>query len=176
MSNQPRAITHVGLSVPDIDAAVVWYRDVLGFRVLAYPTDVDRRDPIAVDVFGDRFERMKIAHLASGNGCALELFEFLTPAAESPANNFAYWVGGFFHICVVDPDVSACARRIEDTGGKIRGSRTWTIFEAQRPHAPDPYQTIYCEDPFGNILELSSHSHEHIFSNSQPFALTPVGG
>ena len=166
MTQFSRPITHVGLSVADIYAAVEWYRDVLGFRVLAMPTGVDWTDPIAVDVFGPRFKSMRIAHLASGNGCALELFQFVDPPAQAPRDNFAYWVGGFFHICLVDPDVTALAKRIENTGGKIRGSRAWTMFSDQRRNALDPYLTIYCEDPFGNVLELFSHSHEQVVANS----------
>jgi catechol 2,3-dioxygenase-like lactoylglutathione lyase family enzyme len=161
-----RAITHVGLTVPDIHGAVAWYRDVLGFRVLAAPSRVDRSDPIAADVFGERFEDMWIAHLASGNGCALELFEFVEPPTVAPADNFTYWVGGFFHICVVDADVEGLARRIADAGGKVRSSRAWEMFPETRHGQRDPYLTMYCEDPYGNLLELYSHSHEQVFANS----------
>ena len=34
-----RALDHVGISVPDIDAAVAWYRDVLGCYVLMEPIE-----------------------------------------------------------------------------------------------------------------------------------------
>ncbi len=166
MTVQSRAITHVGLSVPDIQGAVAWYRDVLGFRLLAGPSEVDRSDPIAVDVFGPRFRHMWIAHLASGNGCALELFEFVDPAARAPADNFEYWVGGFFHICIVDADVPGLARRIADSGGRVRSSRPWEMFAELRGKRDDPYMTMYCEDPYGNILELYSHSHEQVYANS----------
>src|ERR1700693_747320 len=47
-----RPITHVGLSVPDINAAVAWYHEVLGFRILVHPVEVDRTDEMSVDVFG----------------------------------------------------------------------------------------------------------------------------
>jgi catechol 2,3-dioxygenase-like lactoylglutathione lyase family enzyme len=161
----PRAITHVGLSVPDIHAAVQWYCSVLGFRTLSPPMDVDRSDPIAADVFGERFQRMRIAHLASGNGCALELFEFVDPPAEPPRDNFAYWEIGFFHICVTDPNVAELAAQIDATGGKIRGSRVWEMVTGTTGSS-EHYLTIYCEDPFGNIIEILSHSHEHTFANT----------
>jgi catechol 2,3-dioxygenase-like lactoylglutathione lyase family enzyme len=173
MAGGPRPITHVGLSVPDIHAAVEWYRDVLGFRVLVAPSEIGREDPMAVDVFGPRFQRMLMAHLASGNGCALELFQFIDPPAEAPAENFTYWVGGFFHICVVDPDVAGLAKRIEATGGRIRASRIWEEFERERAGADEPYLSVYCEDPFGNIIELFSHSHETVFANSSYFTPPP---
>lgn len=163
---QPRAITHVGLTVPDIQGAVAWYREVLGFRVIAGPSEVDRSEPIAVDVFGPRFRRMWIAHLASGNGCALELFQFVDPPVQPPADNFEYWRGGFFHICVVDADIEALARRIDAAGGRVRSSKAWEMFADSRPKGRDPYLTMYCEDPYGNIIELFSHSHEQVLSNS----------
>ncbi|CAH0135212.1 hypothetical protein SRABI96_00339 [Peribacillus sp. Bi96] len=31
-------ITHIGLSVPDLDAAIKWYEQVLGFKLLAGPS------------------------------------------------------------------------------------------------------------------------------------------
>ena len=163
---QPRAITHVGLSVPDIHGAVAWYREVLGFRLLAAPSEVDRNEPIAADVFGPRFQRMWIAHLASANGCALELFQFIDPAPQPPADNFEYWRGGFFHICVVDPDIAGLARSIAQSGGRVRSSRPWEMFADRRPAGHEPYLTMYCEDPYGNIIELFSHSHEQVLSNS----------
>jgi catechol 2,3-dioxygenase-like lactoylglutathione lyase family enzyme len=154
--------------VPDIGAAVQWYVEVLGFRVLVGPGMVDRTNPVAVDVFGEQFKRAEIAHLASGNGCALELFQFVDPPGQIPEDNFAYWIGGFFHICLVDPDVAGLARRIEESGGKIRGSGVWENFAEERRGASDPYLMVYCEDPFGNILEIFSHSHEQVFANSAP--------
>ena len=35
------AITHVGLAVPDLDAAIKWYEQVLGFKLLAGPYSFD---------------------------------------------------------------------------------------------------------------------------------------
>jgi catechol 2,3-dioxygenase-like lactoylglutathione lyase family enzyme len=158
------AITHVGLSVPDIHAAVDWYCSVLGFRVLAAPTRVDRSDPIAADVFGERFRLMYIAQLSSGEGCGLELFQFVEPRAKRPPESFTYWVGGFFHICVVAPDVAALAAQIAQRGGRIRGSRIWEMFADERAGTDPAYLTIYCEDPFGNIIELFSHEHHEVYA------------
>jgi catechol 2,3-dioxygenase-like lactoylglutathione lyase family enzyme len=163
-----RAITHVGLTVPDIHGAVAWYGRVLGFRVLAQPALVDRGDPIAADVFGLRFGQMWIAQLAAGGDCALELFEFVDPPTRAPADTFDYWVGGFFHICVVDPDVERLARQIAASGGRIRSARAWEMHADARPAGADPYLTMYCEDPWGNILELYSHPHEQVYGPPSP--------
>jgi hypothetical protein len=113
---------------------------------------------LCADVFGPGLEHMRVAHLATANGAALELFEFVSPRHERRADNFQYWRGGIFHFCVVDPDIEGLVARIAATGGRQR-SRIWTIFEGQ------PYRAAYCEDPYGNILEVLTHSHEQTFSN-----------
>jgi catechol 2,3-dioxygenase-like lactoylglutathione lyase family enzyme len=145
------AITHVGIAVPDLDRAAAWYADVLGLEPLGPPVDVPANEGhagrVAADVLGCGSFRQ--AHLASANGVAVELFEF----AERP-ERFA----GIFHLCVVPPSLDRTARRIAATGGR-RSSRIWHIF-------PDaPYRTCYCEDPFGNTIELYSHSHERTHAN-----------
>ena len=40
----PRAMSHVAITVPDIDAAFAWYRDVLGCYVIANPSEAHDDD------------------------------------------------------------------------------------------------------------------------------------
>ena len=49
-------------------------------------------------------------------------------------------------------------QRIVEAGGKQR-SQVWTVFEGE------DVQVCYCEDPFGNVLEIISHRYEQIFAN-----------
>ena len=145
------AIAHVGIAVPDLDRAVAWYSDAVGLEPLGPPVDVPANEGhagrVAADVLGGGSFRQ--AHLASANGVALELFEF--------AERQDRWTG-IFHLCAVPPNLDRTARRIAATGGR-RTSRIWHIF-------PDaPYRTCYCEDPFGNTIELYSHSHERTYAN-----------
>ena len=72
--------------------------------------------------------------------------------------NFEYWKTGIFHICLTDPEIETLAKRIDESGGKQR-SKVWKLW-------PDkPYKVCYCEDPWGNIIELSSHNYEQTWSN-----------
>jgi catechol 2,3-dioxygenase-like lactoylglutathione lyase family enzyme len=159
----PRAIAHIGITVSDLDRAVAWYRDVLGFELIGPPVDVSADDghggAIAADVFGPGLRRMRLAHLAGANGVALELFEFVDPPGEPRRDNFEYWKTGPFHICVLAPDIEQLAERIAATGGRIRTSRIWEMFPGE------PHRTCYCEDPFGTVIELYSHSHERTYAN-----------
>ena len=158
----PRAFSHVGITVPDIDKAVEWYAAVLGFTLLAGPMDVRGGEgatgEASGDIFGTRMDRFRLAHMVGADGVGLEIFEFVEPEVETPGDNFEYWKIGIFHFCVVDPDIEGMARRIAEAGGKQR-SKVWPL----NPYKP--YKVCYCEDPWGNIVEINSHSYEQTWSN-----------
>ncbi|MEA2366045.1 MAG: hypothetical protein QOE69_2191 [Thermoleophilaceae bacterium] len=147
------AITHVGMSVADLDRAVAWYTDVLGLDRLGpisrVSADEGHAGTVAADVLGADVGSFRQAHLTGSNGVALELFEFEQPLAK--------W-RGIFHVCVVPPKLDRAVARIATSGGR-RSSRVWHVF------ADAPYRMCYCEDPFGNTIELYSHSHERTYAN-----------
>ena len=144
------AVAHVGVTVTDLDRAVRWYGDVLGLEPFGPVVEVRAGDghggAVAADVFGPGFDRFRQAHLAGANGVALELFEFAAPPGD--------WRAGIFHVCFAVGDVEAAAARV----GRPK-TRVWELFPGE------PYRTCYCEDPFGNPIELYSHSHERTWAN-----------
>lgn len=152
-TDYPRALAHVGLAVPDIDEAIEWYTDVLGWRRLKGPRISTSTEGYggrrAVDVLGE-YTEMKVAQLLTGNGIGVELFEF-EDAAEPQTSEPRRM--GYFHICVVDPDVEGLAAKIDQFGGD-HYSDVWRLYEDS-----DTYLLTYCTDPFGNMIEIYSHSH-----------------
>lgn len=158
----PRTFSHIGISVPDLDAAVKFYTEVLGWYLIMKPTEIVEDDSaigeMCTDVFGAGWDKFRIAHLSTGDRVGVEIFEFKNQ--ENPENNFEYWKTGVFHFCVQDPDVEGLAEKIVEAGGKKR-------MKAPRYYYPGekPYRMIYMEDPFGNILEIYSHSYELIYSS-----------
>ncbi|QEH38538.1 Glyoxalase/Bleomycin resistance protein/Dioxygenase superfamily protein [Aquisphaera giovannonii] len=162
---QPRPITHVGVTVTDIDAAIDWYRRVLGFQLLHGPVDYTAGEGyfgrLVADMLGPKVVRGRIAMLDAGNSVGLELFEFSEPKPDRrvPEENQEFYLHktGTFHFCVVDPDIEGLARRIVEAGGRQR-SAVWEF-------APGVgFYVCYCEDPFGNIVEIYSHGTAHIWS------------
>ncbi len=157
----PRTFSHIGISVPDLEAAVKFYTEVLGWYLIMESTEIVEDDSaigeMCTDVFGPGWERFKIAHLSTGDRVGVELFEFKNQ--QNPDDNFEYWKTGIFHFCVQDPDVEGLAEKIVAAGGKKR-------MKAPRYYYPGekPYRMIYMEDPFGNILEIYSHSYELTYS------------
>jgi lactoylglutathione lyase family protein len=156
----PRSFSHIGLSVPNIKEAVEFYTEVLGWYVIMEPSEVVEDDsPIGqmcTDVFGKGWGTFKIAHLATSDKIGIELFEF--PNNEAPENNFEYWKTGIFHFCVQDPDIEGLVEKIIAHGGKQR--------MPIREYYPNekPYKMVYCEDPFGNLIEIYTHSYELTYS------------
>jgi lactoylglutathione lyase family protein len=108
---------------------------------------------MCTDVFGAGWQHFRIAHLSTGDRIGVELFEFNNQ--QNPEDNFEYWKTGVFHFCVQDPNLEKLAEKIVEAGGKKR-------MKAPRYYYPGekPYRMIYMEDPFGNILEIYSHSYE----------------
>lgn len=157
----PRTFSHIGISVTDLDRAIEFYTKVLGWYLIMPPTEIVSDDSaigvMCDDVFGKGWERFRIAHLSTGDRVGVELFEFQN--AEKPENNFEYWKTGVFHFCVQDPDVEGLAKKIVKHGGKQR--------MPIREYYPGekPYRMVYCEDPFGNIIEIYSHSYELTYSS-----------
>ncbi len=156
----PRTFSHIGLSVPNVAEAVKFYEDVMGWYTIMQPSDVVEDDsPIGVmctDVFGPGWGSFRIAHMSTGDKIGIELFEF--PNNESPEDNFEFWKTGIFHYCVQDPDIEGLVEKIVAHGGKQR--------MPIREYYPGdkPYRMVYCEDPFGNLVEIYSHSYELTYS------------
>ncbi|MDX2455503.1 MAG: lactoylglutathione lyase family protein [Desulfosarcina sp.] len=156
----PRTFSHIGLSVTNLEQAVDFYTNVFGWYVIMPPTEIVADDSaigvMCNDVFGEGWSSFRIAHMSTGDKIGVEVFEFKN--AEQRENNFEYWKTGVFHFCVQDPDVEGLAAKMVENGGKQR--------MPVREYYPGekPYRMVYCEDPFGNLIEIYSHSYELTYS------------
>ncbi|MDD3165093.1 MAG: lactoylglutathione lyase family protein [Oscillospiraceae bacterium] len=160
MSVYPRVFSHIGLSVPDLDVAVKFYSEVLGFYVIMPPSTIKRDDSdvgiMCDDCFGKDWTEFRIAHLATADGIGIELFEFANNTPREPV--FNYWRTGLFHFGVQDPDIESLVASIVAHGGKQRMPIRYYYKDAK------PYRMCYVEDPFGNVFEVYSHSYELTYS------------
>ncbi|MDI2588290.1 VOC family protein [Psychrobacillus sp. NEAU-3TGS] len=153
------AITHIGLSVPDIEEAIKWYEEILEFKLIAGPysfnAEEENKHNMTNDLLGDHIMKMRNAHMMTGNQVGIELFEFQEPRMK---NREAKEYEGFFHICLLTDNIERLAEKIENSGGK-RCSDIWNVWKGK------PYYLVYCEDPYGNIIELYNHSTETMYAN-----------
>jgi lactoylglutathione lyase family protein len=122
MTRTPRTFSHIGLSVPDLDAAVKFYSDVLGFYVVMEPSEAVEDDSaigvMCTDVFGPGWGSLRIAHLSTADGIGIEIFEF--PGNYAPEDKLEHRRHGTFHFAVQDPDIEGLAQRIVESGGRQR--------------------------------------------------------
>ncbi len=125
MTIDPRArIGHVHLTVSDLDRAVAFYRDVLGFAVTA------------------TYGRDAVFLSAGGYHHHLGLNTWAGRGAPRPASGTT----GLYHFAVLYPDraaLAAAVRRVVEHGVPLEGVADHGVSEA-----------VYLRDPDGNGVEL----------------------
>lgn len=158
----PKSFSHIGLTVPDINKAVKFYSEVMGWYIIMEPSTVKKESETAIgqmciDVFGEDWETFEIAHLATSDGIGIELFSFTHGVKEAP--EFNPFNTGLFHYSIQDPNIEALIEKIVAYGGKQR--------MPIRSYYPNekPFKMCYVEDPFGIVFEIYTHSYELTYSS-----------
>jgi catechol 2,3-dioxygenase-like lactoylglutathione lyase family enzyme len=135
---------HPGLVVPDLEKAKTFYEVMFGFRHFC---EEGWQDNTAADkVVGVRGSACK-GYTLAGHNCFLELFEFSVPTQNGPPpGDLGPHEPGIRHLAFFVDDCRAEYQRLLDLGGEMLGEPTdigGGVF------------TVYCRDPFGNIIELA---------------------
>jgi catechol 2,3-dioxygenase-like lactoylglutathione lyase family enzyme len=148
-------IDHIGITVPDIDAAARWLEQNLG---MTNPlTFGPFADPVGdfmtalVDV-NPRAVVEQIRMLRGGNGPGVELFQYTSPDQDQTPRRNSDWGGHHlaFYVRHIDKNVDFLQ---SETGSKRNGPLTLT-------EGPAAGQSInYFGTPFGTDVELISYPH-----------------
>ena len=153
-----RGIHHIGLSTPDIDRLVSFYRDVMGFEVVMTSQWRDRE--IIDRMVGLSGSAARQVMVKAGNAF-LELFEYESPVPRPATSDRNPADHGYTHFCIDVVDIDAEYERLSANGMTF--------------HAPPPtsdelghsrLRAIYGRDPDGNIIEL-----QEVLDPAVPFAL-----
>jgi catechol 2,3-dioxygenase-like lactoylglutathione lyase family enzyme len=154
-----RPVNHIGITVPDIWAAIDWYTQVFGCERIMGPRVLEPTQAASAEtgqILGAAFRRGYQAHLLTENGVGLELFQFVVPPTAEAEPGLRYRQRGPWHVCLTAPDLPAKVAELVATGG--RQLSAIVSFVPGRP-----WQLVYCEDPWGITLELVSHPYEEVF-------------
>lgn len=137
-------VNHVALSVPNMDQALAFYCDLLGFRKLSeagWTAGTESADRIlAVENTSAR-----VCHIGMPN-LLMELFEFgnCKPEAQNPRRPVVDH--GITHICLAVTDLDDEYARLRAAGMEFHSAPT-------EVGIPD-VRTVYGRDPFGNVVEF----------------------
>jgi catechol-2,3-dioxygenase len=66
----------------------------------------------------------------------------------------------FFHIAITSPNIEQLANRTAESGGR-QHSKIWDLMDGK------PYKIVFCEDPFGNVIEIYSHEFKQVWDSSK---------
>ena len=134
---------HPGIVVPDLDAGIAFYTQLLGYELYSrssWDADHDGFNRIV----GLERSAARFCMLRGGNSY-IELFEYSAPAATSDPRTLGPNEPGIRHIAICVRDVDAALERCEELGGSRINEPV---------HVPGGATATYCRDPFGNLLEL----------------------
>ncbi|MCC5885091.1 MAG: VOC family protein [Gammaproteobacteria bacterium] len=134
-------IHHVAIVVPDLDRALAFYRDALGFAVVQ-EGDWDGDYAQADRVIGLKKTSARIAMLKAPNAY-LEIWQYRHPEPEDRRSRPCDL--GYPHFALQVTDIEAEYHRLAEAG---------MTFAADAPVNLGTTSAIYGKDPFGNIIEL----------------------
>lgn len=141
----------------DIEAVTKWYTEVMGFQVISGKIVHIKRsetpDAGIFAIYGESLQEVKIAYMATGNGVGFEVFEFVDPGFKKADVDFEYHRGGFFHVCVTDPDPAGLVDKIVGRGGTRVGSAVKLIGDIT---------CVYVKDPWGHVVEILDTSFDRL--------------
>ncbi|WP_258359805.1 VOC family protein [Moorella sulfitireducens] len=151
----PIVFSHIGISVPDIEKAIEFYKEVFGWYHLAGPWTIKRdggpSSNFCDTVYGENWTGFKLAHMSTGDRIGIELLEF---EGSYPAKEWEFKKHGVFHFGITVPSYEEFLKKLEAYGGKQRS------LVNKRDVRGTIYAAVYAEDPFGNIFEIYTHSYE----------------
>ena len=135
-------IRHTGLVVADLEGALRFWRDILGFKV---EKQMDESGPHIDAMMGLKDVRVTTVKMTAPEGGMIELLHFQSHS-DKPA-----WLGkpystGFTHIAMKVVSLDVAYKKLADAGA---------VFPAPPQYSPDgTVKVIYCRGPEGVLLEL----------------------
>jgi catechol 2,3-dioxygenase-like lactoylglutathione lyase family enzyme len=135
-------IHHTAISTGDMERALRFYRDLLGFTEVFSSTwevgteEVDR-------IVGLQDSSARVVMLKAGNAC-IELFQYETPRPKPNEANRPVCDHGITHLCLQVTDIDAEYARLKAAG---------MVFHCP-PQTRGGLRVTYGRDPDGNVVEL----------------------
>ncbi|CQD05272.1 Glyoxalase/Bleomycin resistance protein/Dioxygenase superfamily protein [Mycobacterium lentiflavum] len=142
-------LAHTGVCVPDCEAAVAFYRDVLGLRVLS-PPYVMAGNAIRNDMgelVADPTMKAAIVGFGDGSDRVLEVIEYLNVDGGPPDGRRgagrALTDHGLSHVGLICEDLEATRAELEGKGVRFLVSGTADVARVRTTWFVDPWGVVF---------------------------------
>jgi catechol 2,3-dioxygenase-like lactoylglutathione lyase family enzyme len=135
-------LAHTGVCVPDVDEAVVWYRDVLGMKVLSPPYTMSG-DTIERDM-GELLPGLSLRAAILGferSDHVIELLEY--PGSEHRGAERRIDDLGISHVGIVCDDIATTRTELERNGVRFLTSGIAGVAGLRTTWFEDPYRNVF---------------------------------
>ncbi|BBZ73283.1 VOC family protein [Mycobacterium paraseoulense] len=136
-------VAHTGVCVPDCEAAVAFYRDVLGLSVLSPPyvmTGDAIRDDMG-ELVGDPSMKAAIVGFDGDGDRVLEVIEYLGEDGRSGGR--ALTDHGLSHVGLICADLDATRAELEGKGVRFLVSGTAEVARVRTTWFVDPWGVVF---------------------------------
>lgn len=137
-----KGISHVGISVENMDRSVHFYRDLIGLKLLGGKTGRFKGE-LYDTIFQLKNSQGRIAMLENGS-MRIELFEFENPRGNKSDQRIPVNYNRINHICFEVVDIQQEYERLEAAG----------VYFHCPPQDAGFAKATYGRDPDGNVFEL----------------------
>jgi catechol 2,3-dioxygenase-like lactoylglutathione lyase family enzyme len=137
-----RSLAHTGVCVPNVDEAVVWYRDVLGMKVLSPPYTMS--GPEIERDMGEMVPGLSIRAAILGfdrSDHVLEVIEY--PGSPGRPVVRSLTDHGLSHVALVCDDVAATRASLVERGVRFLTSGTADVAGLRTTWFEDPYGIVF---------------------------------
>lgn len=138
-------LAHTGVCVPDCEAAVAFYRDVLGLRVLS-PPYVMAGDAIRDDMgqlVSDPTMKAAIVGLDGDGDRVLEVIEYLGVASTSQRSAATLTDYGLSHVGLICEDLDATRAELEAKGVRFLVDGIADVARVRTTWFVDPWGVVF---------------------------------
>ena len=140
------AADHTGITVSNLERALAFWRDVLGFEL---SHTAHQTGEMAEEITGVTGAEINLAVLKSPGGHKIELLEYLAPPGRKQDVHLRPCDVGHVHVALIVDDLDAVLQKIAESGWKAAGiPQTLTA----GPNAGK--RVVYVRDPDGTTIEL----------------------
>lgn len=138
-------MAHTGVCVPDCDAAVAFYRDVLGLRVLSPPyvmTGNAIRDDMG-ELVPDPSMKAAIVGFEGDGDRVLEVIEYLGVGGTDQRSRAALTDPGLSHVGLICEDIDATRAELESKGVRFLVSGIAEVARVRTTWFVDPWGVVF---------------------------------